>query len=58
MTVPNVFSPNKDGINDVFSIVGLDKCESYSIKIYNRWGVLIFETGQPALSGMEELPLE
>ena len=42
--VPNVFSPNGDGINDVFKISGLDKCSSYSIKIYNRWGIPIYET--------------
>ena len=45
--VPNIFSPNGDGVNDMFSIAGLDKCQSYSIRIYNRWGVLIFETAQP-----------
>ena len=42
--IPNVFTPNGDGINDVFSISGLDKCSPYSIKIYDRWGILIFET--------------
>ncbi len=39
----NVFTPNGDGINDYFSIPnsGLDQFE---IKIYNRWGKLMFET--------------
>lgn len=44
VVVSNVFSPNGDGINDIFSIPGLDKCEPYTIKIYDRWGLLMFET--------------
>ena len=46
IVIPNVFSPNGDGVNDVFSISGLDKCSSYSLKIYNRWGIPIFETAE------------
>jgi len=42
--IPNVFTPNGDGMNDVFSITGLDKCSPYFLKIYDRWGVLLFET--------------
>jgi len=44
--IPNVFTPDGDGINDVFRILssGLD---NYSLKIYNRWGNLIFETSTP-----------
>lgn len=39
----SVFTPNNDGINDYFEIPnsGLDEFE---IKIYNRWGRLLFET--------------
>ncbi len=43
--IPNVFTPDGDGINDVFDVqVGerLEKCTD--IKIYNRWGVLVFES--------------
>lgn len=43
--VPNVFTPNNDGINDLFDVqLGqrLEKCSS--IKIYSRWGELIFES--------------
>ncbi|MFV8225653.1 gliding motility-associated C-terminal domain-containing protein, partial [Christiangramia aquimixticola] len=36
-------SPNGDGINDYFSIKGLDQYEENTLKIYNRWGVLLYE---------------
>ncbi|MCB9360549.1 MAG: gliding motility-associated C-terminal domain-containing protein [Flavobacteriales bacterium] len=39
--VPNVFTPNNDGKNDVFNAV-IEDAESYSLMIYNRWGNLIF----------------
>jgi gliding motility-associated-like protein len=41
--MPTVFTPNKDGKNDVVkpSVPGMKKFECY--KIYNRWGNLIFE---------------
>tara|TARA_R110000782_G_scaffold99522_1_gene185308 strand:- start:189 stop:1742 length:1554 start_codon:yes stop_codon:yes gene_type:complete len=41
--IPNVFTPNGDGINDSFFPIG-DKIENYSFKIFNRWGGLIFST--------------
>jgi gliding motility-associated-like protein len=43
MYVPNAFSPNDDGANDVLYVRGL--ClESLSFIIFNRWGEKIFET--------------
>jgi len=51
MYVPNVFSPNQDGINDVFqptfSSPGL--IGSYRLQIYDRWGSLLFESQDPAV---------
>ena len=42
--VPNVFSPNNDGINDIFSIVaGPEVTKILSFKVYNRWGAQVFE---------------
>lgn len=40
--IPNVFSPNQDGINDVFSI-GID-CEikNFELEFFNRWGSRVF----------------
>ncbi len=43
--VPNTFSPNNDGVNDVFMPMGRGWEESsYELTIYNRWGQKIFNT--------------
>ena len=47
VVIHNAFSPNGDGINDVFKIDGIDEITCYpenTVEIYNRWGVLVFET--------------
>lgn len=43
--VPNAFTPNGDGKNDIFSIIsiGIDP-STFEILIFNRWGNLIFES--------------
>jgi gliding motility-associated-like protein len=41
--VPNVFTPNDDGINDVFKAT-TKEINKLQMMIYNRWGNLIFET--------------
>ncbi len=38
LIMPNVFSPNNDGINDLFEVYQLSGIESADIRIYNRWG--------------------
>ncbi len=41
--IPNVFSPNGDGLNESINIHGF--CiATYNLKIFNRWGEVIFET--------------
>ncbi|WP_291150076.1 gliding motility-associated C-terminal domain-containing protein [Flavobacterium sp. UBA7680] len=45
--VHNAFSPNGDGINDVFVIDSINDITCYpenTVEIYNRWGILVFET--------------
>ena len=41
--VPNAFTPNNDGINDVFKPEGLDIRE-FNISVWNRWGDVVFES--------------
>ena len=43
--VPNSFTPDNDGLNDVFRAYGdgID-LSSYSLQIFDRWGELLFET--------------
>ena len=40
--VPDAFSPNGDGKNDVFTIFPLDGAYIFEIRIYNRWGEVVF----------------
>ncbi len=43
--VPNAFTPDGDGINDVFLAQGVGVlAEDFSMQIFNRWGELIFES--------------
>lgn len=41
--VPNAFSPNGDGVNDIFKPV-ISDITDFSMVIYNRWGEMVFET--------------
>ena len=40
----NTFTPNGDNMNDFFKIKGIESFPENSIKIFNRWGVLVFES--------------
>lgn len=47
--LPNVFTPNGDGDNDVFSPISLQGVDRLSFTVYNRWGQSVFTTARPAL---------
>jgi len=40
--IPNAFSPNNDGVNDVFRAVSSTELVEYQLYIYTRWGEQIF----------------
>lgn len=43
--IPNVFTPNGDAANDVFTITGgLSTCLAETMEVYNRWGTPVFST--------------
>lgn len=47
--IPNVFSPNNDGANDLFKIEG--GCfNSFQIFIFNKWGEKVFESADASFS--------
>lgn len=41
--VPNVFTPNNDGLNDLFRPMGVG-LKDYNLEIYDRWGIAMFKT--------------
>jgi hypothetical protein len=43
LIIPNIFTPNGDGINDEFVIKG-NGIRTFSISIYNRWGTKVYQS--------------
>ncbi|MFD1629225.1 DUF7507 domain-containing protein [Pseudopedobacter beijingensis] len=41
--IPNVFTPNGDGKNDTFVVVGLGDYDSAELIVFNRWGNEVFK---------------
>lgn len=44
--VPNAFTPNGDNNNDYFGLPKLNKNRFINLKVYNRWGQIIFQTSK------------
>jgi gliding motility-associated-like protein len=44
--VPNAFTPNNDQINDYFYPY-VKNVETYTFRVFNRWGDLVFESNEP-----------
>ena len=52
--IPTAFTPNNDNQNDRWEIVGLDsKYPTNSVRIFNRWGELLFESLEGKYSSNE-----
>ncbi len=45
LVAPNAFTPNDDGVNDFFYLSITGECEvlQFELKIYDRWGRLVFQ---------------
>ncbi|MCK9613534.1 MAG: PKD domain-containing protein [Bacteroidales bacterium] len=46
VTIPNVFTPNGDGYNDLFEVITRGFSE-YNMNVYNRWGKIVFHSTSP-----------
>lgn len=42
LVIPELFTPNGDGYNDLYVIKGLDKYSNNEIFIFNRWGNVVY----------------
>ncbi|MFD0751615.1 gliding motility-associated C-terminal domain-containing protein [Mucilaginibacter calamicampi] len=42
ITIPNAFTPNGDGINDIWDIVNLDSYANITVTIFNRYGTSVY----------------
>jgi gliding motility-associated-like protein len=45
---PTAFSPNDDGLNDLFEVVNMKKSFIREFNIYNRWGKLVYDNADEA----------
>jgi gliding motility-associated-like protein len=48
--IPSAFTPNGDGLNDLFRISGALYVKDFSMEVFNRWGQIVF-TGTNAFEG-------
>ncbi|MBP6184781.1 MAG: gliding motility-associated C-terminal domain-containing protein [Saprospiraceae bacterium] len=44
INLPNVFTPNGDGVNDTFGEWGMCNYSAFQLTVFNRWGQVVFET--------------
>ncbi|MFK7757056.1 MAG: gliding motility-associated C-terminal domain-containing protein, partial [Flavobacteriales bacterium] len=42
--IPNAFTPDGDGINDIFRITASGNLSPFKLEIFNRWGELVYES--------------
>jgi gliding motility-associated-like protein len=49
-SIPNVFTPNGDGINDWLNPNPYNRVEKIDLKIFSRWNVLVFQTEDPNIN--------
>jgi gliding motility-associated-like protein len=47
--LPNAFTPNGDGYNDYFVPYPYTSVQNIDLKVFNRWGTVVFQTNDPAI---------
>lgn len=47
ISIPNVFTPNNDGLNEDFGVVTNCLLSNFSCEIFNRWGESLYKTNLP-----------
>ncbi|MBK7389864.1 MAG: gliding motility-associated C-terminal domain-containing protein [Bacteroidetes bacterium] len=53
--LPNIFTPNNDGVNDMFLAKGV---YDFSLQIFSRWGNTVVKSNVPVPGGMENQLME
>jgi gliding motility-associated-like protein len=51
--IPSAFSPNKDGLNDVFRVGNLGYYTLVQMSVYDRWGELVYEDNSGSDGGWD-----
>lgn len=49
-SLPNFFTPNGDGINDLFVPITNSSVDHIDLRIFNRWGRTVYKTSDPAIN--------
>jgi gliding motility-associated-like protein len=49
-SIPNVFTPNGDGMNDFLKPNPYNRVEKIDLKIFSRWNIMVFQTEDPNIN--------
>jgi gliding motility-associated-like protein len=44
LKIPNAFTPNGDGLNDVFKVINLTNERIVDFRVFNRWGTIVYRS--------------
>lgn len=44
VVIPDIFTPNGDGVNDMFEITGISSFQNSRLIVLNRWGKVVYES--------------
>lgn len=49
--MPNIFTPNGDGVNDIYNTQDLfANTQIFNVQVFNRWGAKMYETGDKSIN--------